>query len=320
MLQAGERAVGLAQVTHLGAAGGGEVAVQQVAAVLVDADIELLRALRIEAFDRRVAIDRVELVRADVAKQAIFLRLVRIERRGQQVVALDGALEEERGTAGGAAVATLVFEPGQLGLEGGACGHGTQGQVAALGEVQHAFDDAHTDHRTHLGQQRQSHFLDQIASSHADARIARLARWQQMELGRTTFHEYLRAGLGGVQVVLDPAATVALQRELGPGGDGDAGCIDQAHLDDDGCAQVCAGHFGQIDLDHGQLVGRGHADLYRRAVGVTEVVDPLKLQGIAAGLEQYADVLPGADLLAGELRLLAYAASIGRNAVDGQAQ
>ena len=244
VLQTGERAVGLAQVSHLGAAGGGEVAVQQVATVLVDADIELLRALRVEAFDRGVAIDRVELVRADVAKQAIFLRLVRIERRGQQVVALDGALEEERGTAGGAAVATLVFEPGQLGLESGAGGHGAQRQVAALGEVEHAFDDANADHRTHLGQQRQSHFLDQIAGGHADARIARLARWQQMELGRTTFHEYLRAGLGGIQVVLDPAATVALQRELGPGSDGDTGCVDQAHLDDDRGAQVGAGHFG----------------------------------------------------------------------------
>ena len=107
-----------------------EVAVQQVAAVLVHAHVQALGRARIEAAQRRIAVHRVELLRLDVAQQARPHVLVGVVGRGQQVLTLDRALDEERGTRGtvGLAVVELLLPAPDLAREA----------IALLGAVDQA--------------------------------------------------------------------------------------------------------------------------------------------------------------------------------------
>ena len=101
LLDAVEAAAVVAQRARLGRRRRRVIAVEHVALALVHAHIQSAAALRIESLHRRIAIDRIELVRLDVAEQSFARFLLRIEARREQIFALDAALEEERSAAGG---------------------------------------------------------------------------------------------------------------------------------------------------------------------------------------------------------------------------
>ena len=186
LLDAGERAAVVGELARLGGRVGGEVAPQQVGAALVDAHVELARGLRVEAAHAGVAVDRVELVGLDVAEEALLRVLVGIVGRGEQVFALDLALEVEGGARAGVrlAVVPLARQLAQLLLEavGGARGH--ERARADVAHVDDALDHAGGDEVAQLGQEVEA--CERALRAAHDDNLGRAGheRGQQRELAR----------------------------------------------------------------------------------------------------------------------------------------
>ena len=182
------------------AVAGREIAVQQVALGLVHAHEQALGRLGVDALERRVAVDRVDLVGPDVAQQPGAGVLVGVVSGCQQQVTTDRALQVERGPCPNVGLATVeVARPGaDLALEHIAALH--RRDCAAAAQADHAFDQASSNHRPQVGHEadRAGSFL--VASGHAQTHVLRLGRGQQRQLGLAIDHLELHPGRAAVQV------------------------------------------------------------------------------------------------------------------------
>ena len=117
---AGHGAFILAQVTVLEAgdlalagafgetAAGGDVTIQQVVAVLVQAHVQAAVALCVEAHQRAVAVDGVPALGVQVAEQPVVVGVFAVVGHGQQHVAANFALQEEGALGAGRALAVAA--------------------------------------------------------------------------------------------------------------------------------------------------------------------------------------------------------------------
>ncbi|CAN4280821.1 hypothetical protein LJR125_003734 [Pseudoxanthomonas sp. LjRoot125] len=247
-----------------------EIAVQQVATVLVHAHVQALGRPRVEAAQRCIAIHRIELLRLDVAQQARAHFLVRVVGGGQQVLALDRALDEERSTrrAVGLAAVELLLPAADLALEPVALLRAVDQAVALAAEVDDAFDQARCDQLAHLRHETDDALGAVAARGHSQQHVLRIMRRQQLELGAPVAHRQLDAGRDFIGV--QPARAELVRATVGQldaaaavldGGEGLArhrlavGAIQlHHHLD----RRLTVGrHAVAVDLDHHAV----HADV-----------------------------------------------------------
>ena len=180
---------------------GDEVAVERVALVLVDAHVEPVAGPGVEAAQRGVAVDRVDLVGPHIAQQAGAGGLVAVVGRGQQQVAADRALQVEGRARGHAVLAVVELARPVLDFLLEAVVGARLRQRATTAEIDDAFDQAGGDHRPQFGHEADdaSRFLATGGDAHAH--VLRLGRRQQGEGGAAAFDLQLHAGRRAVGVL-----------------------------------------------------------------------------------------------------------------------
>ena len=131
-------------------AAGGDVTIEQVVAVLVQAHVQAAVALRVEAHQRAVTVDGVPALGVQVAEQAVVVGVFAVVGHGQQHVAANLALQEEGALGAGRAFAVAAAARPVLDLVleavAGACLVQTERTVTA--QRDDALDEAGGDHVT----------------------------------------------------------------------------------------------------------------------------------------------------------------------------
>ena len=247
-----------------------EVAEHRVAAVLVDAHIELAARDGVEAAQRRVAVDRVHLVRRMVAQQALARVLVGVVGGGEQQVVADRALHIEGGARGGVGLAVVpAARPGvELTLEAVAVARGADQRLVA--EVDDALDEARGDHVAHLGHER--HDAGGLTAAGGDAHhdILCLGGREQLEACDAVDDRQLHAGRGAVGIAAARAGFVGrrTRQQHAAGGVFERGVaagdrlavgIEQTHHEVDSALAV-GGHAVAVGLDDDAVHGAGGED------------------------------------------------------------
>ncbi len=307
--QAGERAVVVGELAQLRVGIGGEVAPQQVGALVVDAHVELRGRLRVEAAHRGVPVHRVELVGLDVAEQALLRVLVGIVGRGEEILALDLSFEVKRGAharvaLSGVPVARQVRE---LLLEGVGGARRHQGARIHVAQVDDALDHAGGDHAAQLGKEVEARLRLEFAARGVHLALARLERRQQQEFAAAALDEDLQAGLARVEVLGVPAPARGFERERGAHGHRRALRVGELHDHfHRGLAVGDAARGGHVEDDLREAIRRHHAQGAAAAL-VAEGIDLRDHERVLAGLQFHAHVFPGLHLLVGEHRALAHA-------------
>ena len=232
---AGERAAELRQRARARRAGGGEIAVQQKRAPLVDPHIETLGALAVEAARRGVAVDRIKLVRTDVAEHPLLQVFVGVIGQRQQVFTLDLAFEKQRGARSGRELAAARFVMKALNLLFKAVAILRRHQILQRQavEIDRPLDDAGPDQRPQVRQEGDFPAGAQHSAGHVNVGVARIGRRRQLVAAFAAVDEHLGTCLLRIEVGHQPAAQCRLQGDRGTRGDRRAFVIDQAHLDGD---------------------------------------------------------------------------------------
>ena len=240
-LAAGERTGELRQRARAWRAGGGVIAIQQEGFFLVHAHVKAPRGLRIKTARRRVAIDRIELVRANVAEHALTQILVRVVSQGQQVFALDLAFEEHRTARTGTAfaIARLVVKAANFLLETVALAHRADVLERQVVEVECAFDNAGADQGAQMRQERDRLGATQYAAADRQRGLARCCRWDQLVFTDAAVDEHLRARLKRVEILNLPQAETRLQRDTSAACDQHALGVNQTHFDGHRSGAIC---------------------------------------------------------------------------------
>ena len=318
---AGERARKLRQRARAGRPGGRVVAVEHEGLALVDTHIKPPGGLAVEAARGGVAVDRIELVRADVAEHALAQILVGVIGQGQQVFPFDLAFQEQRGARLGRAlaVARFVMETADLLFEVVAAPGRDQVLQGQAVEVDRAFDDAGADQRPQVGQE--GHLLDALhhAAGNIDRGLARIGRRRQLEFSGAAGDEHLGAGFERVEVLHQPAAEVRLQGQRVARGDQRALVIHQTHLDGDRGSAVGGRRIDRVDHDARQRARCDDLQLHL-AAQIAETVGLTRDDVVRPGLEREANIFPGLDRFRLQSRFFADARGRHFSAVDQQGE
>ena len=192
-------------------AAGGDVTIQQVVAVLVQAHVQAAVALCVEAHQRAVTVDGVPALGVQVAEQAVVVGVFAVVGHGQQHVAANLALQEEGalGTGRALAVAAAARPVLDLVLEAvaGACLVQTERTVTA--QRDDALDEAGGDHVTQLGHEVDLAFHTYGAGRDAQFHGLRGVGRQQQHLGVAIGQRHAHAGFQRVQVGREKALLIA---------------------------------------------------------------------------------------------------------------
>ena len=253
-----------------------EVAEHRVAAVPVDAHIDFAAGDGIEAAQRRIAIDRVHLVRRVVAQQALARVLVGVIAGGEQQVVADPALEVERGARGGVGLAVVpAARPGiELTLEPVAVARSADQCLVA--EVDDALDEACGDHVAHLW--HEAHDTGGLTATSGDSHhdILCLGGREQFETRDAVGDGQLHTRYGAISVAATRAGLVRArvgQQHAARGmlecgvaaSDGLAIGVEQTHHEFDGALTV-GGHTVAIGLDDDAAHGADTEDARRERI------------------------------------------------------
>ena len=210
-----EAAVVIAELLQFVRRLGQEIAVEQIRLPVVDADIEFAGRLRLEPLDRCVAVNRVELVRLDVAEEPFAGVLFRVIRRRQQIAAAHFALDEKGGTTGGGSVVAVDREVAQLGIERVARTERTKRARVEMADVDSAFDHAGGDERSQLWQKRNDRIGLDDAARDAHRALARLDRCGEQILRAAALDEDLCAGFARIEIIDQPLTKARFERQPG---------------------------------------------------------------------------------------------------------
>ena len=220
---AGHGAFVLAQVTVLesgdlalaGALGetaaGGDVTIQQVVAVLVQAHVQAAVALRVEAHQRAVTVDGVPALGVQVAEQAVVVGVFAVVGHGQQHVAADLAFQEEGALGAGRALAVAAAARPVLDLVLEAvAGTGLiQAQRTVTTQRDDALDEAGGDHVAQFGHEVDLAFHTHGAGRDVQFHGLRGRGGQQKHLGVAIGQRHAHAGFQRVQISRKEALLIA---------------------------------------------------------------------------------------------------------------
>ena len=275
---AGHRSVVLAQVTDLGASdvalahelaeavAGHDIAVHQVVAILVQAQVQARVAARLEAGDRRVAVHRVPALRIEVAEQAVAVGLVAVVGHGQQRVALDLALEEEGGAQRGGALAVAAgARPAQDPvLEAVVRPRLAQAQRVLAVEGDDALYDAHREHVAQFRHEGDRALGHRAVGGDAHLDLLRLDRCQQPHRGLAVARGHLEARHHLVQITREQAQLVAARtRKL----EAAVGGLERHHRP--------VGYRLPLAIQHGHFQDRRRLAVGRKAISFDGHHDPV---------------------------------------------
>ena len=192
-------------------AAGGDVTIQQVIAVLVQAHVQAAVALCVEAHQRAVTVDGVPALGVQVAEQAVVVGVFAVVGHGQQHVAANLALQEEGALGAGRAFAVAAAARPVLDLVleavAGACLVQTERTVTA--QRDDALDEAGGDHVTQLGHEVDLAFHTYGAGRHAQFHGLRGVGRQEQHLGVAIGQCHAHAGFQRIQVGRKEALLIA---------------------------------------------------------------------------------------------------------------
>src|ERR1700686_976479 len=82
------------------------VAIQQIGFAVINADVSLAGGLSIVSAHRSVTVDRIELVRLDIAEYPLTCGLAPVIGQGEQIFALDSAFQQQSSMTAGIKIAS----------------------------------------------------------------------------------------------------------------------------------------------------------------------------------------------------------------------
>ena len=150
----------------------------------------------------------------DIAEQTLFQIFVGVISERQQIIALDLALEKQRGARGGRrlAITARIRETLDFLLEAVALAGREEITQIEAAHIDRALDHTRRDHRTQIGQEADLLLRLEYAARNTQGVFTRFVRREQRKLGAAALDEHLYARLGFVDVLDFPAGKRRFER------------------------------------------------------------------------------------------------------------